>query len=117
AGLESRSPQRVVLSHKLAPEGWTGIGAPEEIATLAGVDWLLVEGGAETAAAFLRAGLVDQLLLYRAPNLLGAGMAALGDIGLADLAAAHRRWRLTDTRMLGIDRMESYQRIDAAYLA
>ncbi|MBA4042699.1 MAG: riboflavin biosynthesis protein RibD, partial [Sphingobium sp.] len=68
------------------------------------------EGGAATAAAFVAADLVDRLLLYRAPILLGAGKAALGDIGLAALADAHGRWRLVDSRMLGSDRLDAYVR-------
>ena len=108
-GLEDRSPRRVLLSRGDAPAGWERIGAPEEIAALDRVDHLLVEGGAATAAAFLRAGLVDRLLLYRAPIVVGQGLAGIGDIGLADLTQAHGRWRLTDTRMLGIDRLEVYE--------
>lgn len=110
AGLAARSPVRVLLSRgdTPLPPGWTRIGAPDAIATLDGVDHLLVEGGAGAAAAFLRAGLVDRLLLYRAPILIGGGQPALGDIGLTDLAQAHGRWRLTDTRMLGSDRLEVY---------
>lgn len=112
AGLEHRSPRRVLLSRMGdAPSGWTGIAAPEDIAALPGVDWLMVEGGAEVAAAFLARDMVDRLLLYRAPVLIGHGMAALGDIGLSELAHAHGRWRLDDTRLLGKDRMESYQRV------
>ncbi|WP_375392939.1 bifunctional diaminohydroxyphosphoribosylaminopyrimidine deaminase/5-amino-6-(5-phosphoribosylamino)uracil reductase RibD [uncultured Sphingomonas sp.] len=84
------------------------IGAPDAIATLPG-DHLLVEGGAQTAASFLRAGLVDRLLLYRAPILIGGGTPALGDIGLSDLAAAHGRWRRHDARQLGVDRLEVYE--------
>jgi diaminohydroxyphosphoribosylaminopyrimidine deaminase/5-amino-6-(5-phosphoribosylamino)uracil reductase len=82
---------------------------PKDIATLP-TDHLLVEGGAETAAAFLRADLVDRLLLYRAPILIGAGKAAIGDIGLTDLGEAHGRWRLLDARQLGSDRLEVYER-------
>ena len=82
------------------------IGSPSEISTLEGVDHLMVEGGAQTASVFLAAGLVDRLLLYRAPILIGAGKPALGDIGLASLADAHGRWILADSRMLGIDRLE-----------
>lgn len=63
-----------------------------------------------TAAAFLRADLVDRLLLYRAPILLGSGMAGVGDLGLADIAAAHDRWRLADERRFGPDRLEVYER-------
>ena len=87
---------------------WEVLRAPTDIAELKGVDHVLVEGGAQTAAAFLRANLVDRLLLYRAPILIGGGKASLGDIGLTDLSDAHNRWRLTDTRMLGSDRLEVY---------
>lgn len=112
AGLEHRSPRRVLLSRMGdAPPGWTAIASPHDIAALDGVDWLMVEGGAEVAAAFLAEDMVDRLLLYRAPVLIGQGRSALGDIGLADLAQAHGRWRLEDTRLLGKDRMESYQRV------
>ena len=113
-GLEDRSPRRLLLTRKDAPRGWTRIGAPEEIAALDRVDHLLVEGGAETAAAFLRADLVDRLLLYRAPIVIGAGLAGIGDIGLADLAHAHDRWRIAETRALGVDRLEVYERVRSA---
>ncbi|WP_261936673.1 MULTISPECIES: bifunctional diaminohydroxyphosphoribosylaminopyrimidine deaminase/5-amino-6-(5-phosphoribosylamino)uracil reductase RibD [Sphingomonadaceae] len=114
AGLEARSPRRVLMSRGDAPDGWTRIGAPEEIAALERVDHLLVEGGAETAAAFLRAGLVDRLLLYRAPIVIGSGLAGIGDIGLFDLADAHGRWRMTDSRALGVDRLEVYEAVRSA---
>jgi len=92
------------------PDGVETIRDPREIATLAGVDHLFVEGGAQTASAFLAEGLVDRILLYRAPILIGAGTPALGDIGLASLTDAHGRWTLVDSRMLGIDRLEVYER-------
>ena len=112
AGLEGRSPVRLVLSSLRRPgeeDGTMWIPAPEQIAALSG-DHLLIEGGAGAAAAFLRADLVDRLLLYRAPVLIG-GKAALGDIGLGSLADAHGRWRLHDARQLGADRLEVYERI------
>ena len=108
-GLADRSPMRVMLSSGGPVAGWTVLPAPAAIGTLPG-DHLLVEGGAQTAAAFLRADLVDRLLLYRAPILIGGGRASIGGIGLADLAEAHGRWRLLDTRMLGSDRVEVYER-------
>lgn len=112
-GLEERSPAKIVLSGLGRESGTDGVGviaSVDEIATLSGVDHLFVEGGAQAAAAFLRADLVDRLLLYRAPILIGAGKAALVDIGLANLAAAHGCWRLHDSRMLGRDRLEVYER-------
>ncbi|RVT44033.1 bifunctional diaminohydroxyphosphoribosylaminopyrimidine deaminase/5-amino-6-(5-phosphoribosylamino)uracil reductase RibD [Sphingobium algorifonticola] len=110
-GLESRAPRRVMLGRSDPPDGWESITHPGAIADLSHVDHLLVEGGAQTAAAFLRADLVDRLLLYRAPILVGTGMAAIGDIGLLSLDAAHGHWRAIDTRMLGPDRLEVYGRI------
>lgn len=107
-GIEDRSPRRFLLTRGEAPEGWTAATSPQAIDD---VDSLLVEGGAGAAAAFLAADRVDRLLLYRAPILIGAGRAALGDIGLTDLAQAHGRWRLADSRLLGSDRLDVYERV------
>lgn len=49
---------------------------------------VLVEGGPTLAAAFLRADLVDRVVAYLAPRLLGAGAPAVGDLGIGTLAAA-----------------------------
>jgi len=109
-GLAGRSPQRVVLSADCeAMDGFTMLPGVEALCDLPG-DHVLVEGGAATAAAFLRADVVDRLLLYRAPILIGHGRT-LPDIGLTDLAQAHGRWRLYDARMLGSDRLEVYERV------
>lgn len=110
AGLEVYSPRRIMLGSGDAPAGWEVIRHPDEIGAL-GCNNLLVEGGAQTAAAFIRAGLADRIIFYRAPILIGGGKACLGDIGLSDLADAHGRWRLRDSRMFGMDRMEVYTAI------
>lgn len=109
AGLEDRSPRRIMLGSGPAPAGWEVIHAPRDIGAL-GCNNVLVEGGAMTASAFLKAGLVDRLMLYRAPILLGDGKSCLGDIGLGSLDDAHGRWQLADTRQLGNDRLEVYDR-------
>lgn len=110
-GLEERSPERWVLTRDEPPPGWRAVHSPEAIGTMPEVDNLFVEGGAQTAAAFLAADLVDRLLLYRAPVVIGRGKSAIGDIGLHDLEAAHGRWTLTDTRRLGSDILEVYERL------
>ena len=74
------------------------------------VDHLLIEGGPTTAAAFLALDLIDRLLLYRAPIVVGGGRT-LPDIGLGNLAEAHGRWTLSDARQLGSDRLEVYERV------
>ena len=115
-GLGQHSPTRVVLTSRphasaAAPKGkgeWEVIASPHDITSLRG-DHLLVEGGAQVAAAFLAADLVDRLLLYRAPVLIGGGKSALGDIGLTSLTQAHGRWTLLDARTLGSDRVEVYE--------
>lgn len=109
-GLEARSPRLIMLGSSDAQEGWEAIRAPQDIAAL-DCNSLIVEGGAQTASAFLRTGLVDRLMLYRAPILIGGGKACLGDIGLTELANAHRQWQMSDTRMLGKDRFEVYEAI------
>ena len=109
-GLEERSPRRELLTRGEAVEGWARLGAPEEVYGLADVNDLLIEGGSATASAFLAADLVDRMLIYRAPILIGDGKSSVGYIGLTDLADAHRRWSLSDSRMLGIDRLEVYER-------
>jgi diaminohydroxyphosphoribosylaminopyrimidine deaminase/5-amino-6-(5-phosphoribosylamino)uracil reductase len=109
-GLADRSPRRAVLGHGEPPEGWVALRHPSDIAGLDRVDHLLVEGGAGAAAAFLAADLVDRLLVYTAPIVIGAGRPAIGNIGLTDLAAAHGRWRVADTRTLGSDSLSVYER-------
>jgi diaminohydroxyphosphoribosylaminopyrimidine deaminase/5-amino-6-(5-phosphoribosylamino)uracil reductase len=51
---------------------------------------LLLEGGPTLAAAFLGAGLVDEVVAYVAPVLLGAGAASVGDLGVTTMADALR---------------------------
>jgi diaminohydroxyphosphoribosylaminopyrimidine deaminase / 5-amino-6-(5-phosphoribosylamino)uracil reductase len=70
----------------------------------------LIEGGSGAASAFLAADLVDRMLIYRAPVLIGEGKSSIGYIGLTAIADAHNRWRLADTRMLGMDWLEVYER-------
>jgi diaminohydroxyphosphoribosylaminopyrimidine deaminase/5-amino-6-(5-phosphoribosylamino)uracil reductase len=110
SGIEERSPQRILLTRGISPDGVKVINAPEQIATLSDIQYLYVEGGAETAAAFLQAGLVDRIELYRAPIILGTGKSAIGDIGLSSLSDAHGQWRMIEQRMLGTDTYEAYER-------
>ncbi|QJB69727.1 bifunctional diaminohydroxyphosphoribosylaminopyrimidine deaminase/5-amino-6-(5-phosphoribosylamino)uracil reductase RibD [Parasphingorhabdus halotolerans] len=109
-GLEDRSPITVMLGESEAPENWHRIPVPTAIADLEGVNWLMVEGGATTAASFLEANLVDRLLLYRAPIIIGGGLPSIRDIGLSDLASAHGNWRRTDRREFAQDVLEIYER-------
>ena len=51
---------------------------------------VFLEGGPTLAAAFLQAGLVDEIVAYVAPMLLGAGLPAVADLGITTIAEALR---------------------------
>ncbi|HEX2623844.1 MAG TPA: bifunctional diaminohydroxyphosphoribosylaminopyrimidine deaminase/5-amino-6-(5-phosphoribosylamino)uracil reductase RibD, partial [Sphingomicrobium sp.] len=72
-GLELWSPRRALLTRGEAVEGWETLSSPQDIHGLHDVNDLLVEGGSATATAFLSADLVDRILIYRAPILVGEG--------------------------------------------
>jgi diaminohydroxyphosphoribosylaminopyrimidine deaminase/5-amino-6-(5-phosphoribosylamino)uracil reductase len=75
-----------------------------------GLTRVLIEGGGEVAAAFLKAGLVDRLTSYRAGLFLGAdGQPAVGALGLAQLGSA-RRFSLDSSRRVGVDTVETWRR-------
>ena len=67
-----------------------------------GVVNVLLEGGPTLAAAFLSAGLVERVVGYVAPVLLGAGPAAVGDLGVGTITDAVRL-RLDEVVRLGDD--------------
>lgn len=51
---------------------------------------VFLEGGPTLAAAFVTAGLVDEIVAYVAPTLLGAGRNAVADLGITTIADALR---------------------------
>ncbi len=109
-GLEHRSPQKIMLGSRPAPEGWKKLSAPEDIAIL-DCNTLFIEGGAQTASAFLKADLVDRILLYQAPIIIGDGRACLAGIGLSTLDDAHGQWQRIDERHFGKDRLDIYEAV------
>ena len=76
-----------------------------------GLTRVLVEGGGRLAAGLLRAGLVDRLVWFRAPRLIGGdGLPASEAFGVdhLDEAPAYRRIAVVE---VGDDIMETYARI------
>jgi len=61
---------------------------------------VFLEGGATLAAAFLTAGLVDEIVAYVAPMFLGAGRASVADLGIRTIAEALRP-EVTNIEVLG----------------
>ncbi len=110
-GLEDWSPRKALLTRGEAVDGWEILTSPQDVYRLHDVNDLLVEGGSATATAFLAADLVDRILIYRAPILVGEGKSSVGYIGLDAVADAHGRWKAGDGTRLGIDRLEVYERV------
>lgn len=108
-GIAARSPARWLLTHGTAPVGWSALPSPQGITEMAGVQYLMVEGGGGAATAFLDSGLVDRLLLYRAPRVVGGAGAALPQLTVEALVGSHE-WSLSDTRQLGKDTVQVYDR-------
>jgi diaminohydroxyphosphoribosylaminopyrimidine deaminase/5-amino-6-(5-phosphoribosylamino)uracil reductase len=76
-----------------------------------GVTRVLAEGGAGLAAALLRQGLVDRLIWFHAPAVMGGdGHPALEGLRLAALSAMPR-FRRTAQRALGDDMLSEFERI------
>lgn len=93
--------------------GSDGRVSPAELlrrAEVEGLATVMLEGGGQLAASFIRAGLVDRLEWFRAPILIGGdGLPAIGALGLTEMAAA-ARWRPVATEVIGDDRLDRYVR-------
>ena len=77
---------------------------PEVLQKLAacGVNEVLVEAGATLAGAFIQANLVDELIVYLAPTLLGSHARPMFNLPLSQMAQQHRL-RQIDMRIIGED--------------
>ena len=69
---------------------------------VAGSRHVLLEGGPTLAASFVAAGLVDEVIAYVAPALLGAGAPAIADVGVHSIADA-RLYEIVDASVVGTD--------------
>ncbi|WP_344044522.1 bifunctional diaminohydroxyphosphoribosylaminopyrimidine deaminase/5-amino-6-(5-phosphoribosylamino)uracil reductase RibD [Nocardioides panacihumi] len=72
---------------------------------------VFLEGGPTLAAAFLRAGLVDEIVAYVAPMLLGSGRNAVADLGIATIGDALRPTVADVTVLPGVDGEEPNVRL------
>jgi diaminohydroxyphosphoribosylaminopyrimidine deaminase/5-amino-6-(5-phosphoribosylamino)uracil reductase len=86
-----------------APDGQVDL--PALLAELArrGINEVHAEAGFGLSGALLRAGLVDELLLYLAPCLLGDAARGMFDLPPLESLAARRELVVRDLRLLGPD--------------
>ena len=114
--LRSRQPLRVVMGRRSIPAGARLLdeSAPtlhltthDPLVALEalwgrGIRHVLLEGGPTLAAAFLAAGLVDEVVAYVSPVLLGAGRPTVADLGITTIDSA-LRLEPVDVSVLGAD--------------
>jgi diaminohydroxyphosphoribosylaminopyrimidine deaminase/5-amino-6-(5-phosphoribosylamino)uracil reductase len=75
-----------------------------------GITRLMVETGPILSAAFVRAGLVDEVALFRSPSPLGAdGIDALDGLPLSALPRAPGL-KAMGSEEIGVDRLETFER-------
>ncbi len=100
-----------VIRVKAGLEGRPDVDAALAALQAEGLRRLLLEGGGQAAASFLRAGRVERIEWFSAPMILGAeGRPGIGEMGLGPLAAAPR-FRRTEVRSVGADLWERYERL------
>ena len=91
-------------------DGRVDVAAAAQALGARGLTRVLVEGGGQVAAAFLKAGLVDRISSYRAGLVLGGdGRSAVGELGFNRLDFAPR-FRLVSARSVAGDTLESWAR-------
>jgi diaminohydroxyphosphoribosylaminopyrimidine deaminase/5-amino-6-(5-phosphoribosylamino)uracil reductase len=95
------------------PQSANGIGVDlvETLDTLAGLGVLqaMFEGGARVAGALVKAGLVDRLLMYVAPLVLGTDALPAFALGGPGTMTGAQRWQLVDVTRLGADVRLTYE--------
>jgi diaminohydroxyphosphoribosylaminopyrimidine deaminase/5-amino-6-(5-phosphoribosylamino)uracil reductase len=97
----------------LVPKGEGGIDLAGALAALGtrGLTRILVEGGGRLAASLLRADLVDRIVWFHAPGLLGAdALPAIQALGVERLSAMPKFKPSDGPRRLGMDVMSQFER-------
>ena len=98
--LDSAAPTKVIASKDLE------VVAAELLAT--GVNHILLESGPTLASAMLHACMLDELMIYQGPSLLGAGKNFVADLGALTLDHAMKMPRVS-TETFGDDVKSIYR--------
>jgi diaminohydroxyphosphoribosylaminopyrimidine deaminase/5-amino-6-(5-phosphoribosylamino)uracil reductase len=116
------TPLRIVMGYREVPAGHNlhdGIGetiflqshAPADLLDLlesASVNQVLVEAGPGLGSALMEAGVIDEVVIYQAPIVLGEGKNWLESIGVATIADA-KKLTLISTQIMGGDIKSRYR--------
>jgi diaminohydroxyphosphoribosylaminopyrimidine deaminase/5-amino-6-(5-phosphoribosylamino)uracil reductase len=113
---DDRRPMRYVMGNRTLPtrsqllnDGHpttliTSHNSTELLASLNafGVNQVLVESGSILGTALMDEGLIDEIVLYQAPSIIGSGSRAIGDLGISTLSGA-LGWHFSEVEMIGRD--------------
>ncbi|MDZ7330347.1 MAG: bifunctional diaminohydroxyphosphoribosylaminopyrimidine deaminase/5-amino-6-(5-phosphoribosylamino)uracil reductase RibD [candidate division KSB1 bacterium] len=68
----------------ISPNQSNRVSIPELLKKMASahISSALIEGGSQVNTAFLKAGMVDRIIIAIAPRIIGAGIEAIGDLGI-----------------------------------
>lgn len=88
------------ILHLPGSDGWIDLSALMQCLGTREINELHVEAGTRLNTALLQADLIDELLLYVAPTLIGPGRG-LFDLPVLEHLAEARKWEFIETHMLG----------------
>ena len=100
AALEARGAEVVVLPN---PHGKVDLPALMRELACRGVNEVLAEAGTKLNGSLIREGVVDELLLYLAPCLLGDTAAGIAALPALESLEGRRRLAIRDLRLVGED--------------
>jgi len=124
---EQKNPVRIVMGLREVPSDFNLHNAAAETIFLRSHDFsellelcaerdfnqVFVESGSELGTALLKAGLIDELIIFQAASLLGSGLSFIGDLGatnikekmdflIRDVAQFGNDLKITLTKEMGI---------------
>ncbi|MBT4741405.1 MAG: bifunctional diaminohydroxyphosphoribosylaminopyrimidine deaminase/5-amino-6-(5-phosphoribosylamino)uracil reductase RibD [Rhodospirillaceae bacterium] len=111
---ESADPEKVKKLQELGVEILMAEGASDltfasvtaSLLGEKGLNRVLIEGGGQVSASFLKAGLVDRIYGFRAPMVIGGdGRPAIGELDIGQLSDAPR-FKRVEMRVLGPDTLD-----------
>lgn len=123
-GLEGYSPKVIILSNNYQVDHSYKIQDPIVLSTKdktlkenlqdlskKGINSILVEGGSKTATAFLKEGLVDEIVIFRSNKIIGGdGISMLSELEIDDVSRAISSFTRTKFQQFGDDLVESFRK-------
>ena len=110
------TPLRIVMGEReVRAEGFKHVKSRNiqeliELLNSEGINHALIEAGGRFLTDFISADLIDELVIYQAPKLLGAGKKWIEGLGITSLSEAIQ-WESLGTYQIGSDVKSHYRRV------